>query len=131
MPIVSQSAYLSYSPFLALPAPRIAGLLAAPAAPRPPEPQPFTFNDARLADLLPAERDRLYSATHTLLEVALGYTDGALSDHALNTALALFRRAVVGQPMRPTNPTQFNAEKDVILLEWLAERAQQGEQRYE
>ena len=130
MPIVSQSASLSYCPFPLLSAPRIAGLLPATTGShqsRPPDPPPFTFSDPRIADLLPAERDRLYSAARTLLDVALGHIDGTLSDHALNTALALFRRAVTGQPMKPTNPAQFNAEKDVILMEWAIERTRRAE----
>lgn len=117
MPIVAQSASHSYCPLLALPAPRIAGLLPAVTAARPPDPPTFLFSDTRLVDLSPAEQKRLFGATQTLLEVTLSYLSGGkLSDHALNTALALFRRAVTGQPMQPMNPPQYNAEKDVTLL---------------
>jgi hypothetical protein len=75
-----------------------------------------------LGSLSDEEQDHLFRAARTLFDVALGHIDGDLSDHALNTALALFRRTVTGQPARPMNPAQFNAEKDVILLEYLAER---------
>lgn len=126
MPIVQQSAFASYSQLLALPAPRIAGLLPATIPLRPQDLPTFTFSDPRLGDLPSDERERLFSAAHTLLDVALGHLDGAMSDHALNTALALFRRAVTGQPMRPATPAQYNAEKDVILLEWMAECNHRG-----
>ncbi len=120
--IVPQSVPASYSHFpseqLMLPAPRIAGVLPARVGQLPPDAPPFVYSDLRLTEISPEQRDRLYTAARTLLDVAVAHSLDAMNDHALNTALALFRRAVTGQPMRPRNPAQFNAEMDVTLLEW-------------
>ncbi len=81
MPIVPQSASFPLTLFppnmpLLLPAPRIAGLLPARCGDPPPDPPPnvagFTYNNPRLAKLPPDQRDRLYVAAQTLLDVALG-----------------------------------------------------------
>ena len=126
-PIVQQSAYLSYSPFPALPAPHIAGLLPA-TVPSGDHRNHTTFNytHSHLATLPSEQRDRLFVATRTLLDVALAYTSDTMNIHALDTALALFRRAVTGQGKRATSPAEFNAEMDVVLLEWAAQRAHRG-----
>ena len=125
MRIVQQSVPASYCHFpstqLLLPAPRIAGLLAAPASQRPPDVSPFIYNDPRLEELTLAQRDRLYDATRILLDVVVTHLLGKANDHALNTTLALFRRAVTGKPMRPMTPAQYNANADVVFLEWAAE----------
>ena len=125
MRIVQQSVPASYSHFpaaqLLLPAPRIAGLLAAPTMQPPPDVPPFIYNDPRLEALTLVQRDRLYDATHILLDVAVAHSLGNVNDHALNTALTLFRRAVTGQAMRPMTPAQYNANADVVFLEWAAD----------
>ena len=123
MGIVPQSPSISYCPFPMLPAPRIAGLLPAKTGTQHPPIDTFTYTNPHLNDLADEQRLRLFNATSTLLDVALAHTRGEVNDHALNTALSLFRRAVTGQPMRPMNPAQFNAEMDVTLLEWAANRA--------
>ncbi len=118
MRIVAQSVCISYSPFPALPAPRIAGLLPAP------KPKPittFTYTNARLEGLSTIEQEQLFAATTLLLDVAVRHQSGEMSDHALNTALAAFRRAMTGQPARPMNPAAFAAEMDVPLLQFLME----------
>ncbi len=134
MRIVHQSARVSHCSFPLLPAPRIAGLLAAPAVERPPEVPSFAYRNPRLGELPADLVDRLLSATRTLLDVAVAHGSGEMTDHALNTALALFRRAVTGQTMRPTTPAQFNAELDAPLLDWamtIARRDTQPEVRHE
>ena len=133
MRIVQQSGSASYSHFpaaqLLLPAPRIAGLLPA-SVQRPPDDHdhavaPFIYNDPRLADLSPDLREQLYTAAKILLDVAIAHTQGTVNDHALNTALSLFRRAVTGKPMKPMTPAQYKAEADVMFLE-LAEQYRYG-----
>ncbi len=49
-----------------------------------------------------------------------------LNDHALNMALALFRRVVTGESPRPMNPAQYNAQMDMVILEWAADHAWRG-----
>ncbi len=129
MRIVPQSVSVSHSYFpaqtlLMLAAPQIAGLLPArvPLA----APDPFIYVNPRLAELPDAQQERLFEAAQTLLDVAVGRALDELNDHALNTALALFRRAVTGRPMRPANPAQYNAEHDATLLEWLASTSRRG-----
>jgi len=126
MRIVPQAAPVSYSPLppvLLLSAPRIAGLLpATTGTPAQPPPQ-FSYANPRLGELPDAQRERLFDATRILLDVAVGHALAEFNDHALNTALALLRRAVTGQPMRPVNPAHYNAEMDAPLLEWLVSSA--------
>lgn len=116
MSIVLQSTCISYCPFPLLPAPRIAGLLTAP---KPLPPPTFTYANPRLIEFPLDQRDRLFSAARLLLDVAVAHRTGELSDHALNTALAAFRRAVLGRAIQPTNPSQYAAQMDIPLLEWL------------
>jgi hypothetical protein len=120
MRIVAQSVPLFYSPFLALPAPQIAGLLPAPKPETPPPPLTFTYTDARLGELTDVQRETIFVAMTLLLDVGLEYQAGTLSDRALNAALTGFRKAV-GGAFRPMNPTQYAAECDVPLLEFLME----------
>lgn len=116
MRIVPQSACISYCPFPLLPAPKIAGLLPAPKSLPPPT---FTYVNPRLVEFPIDQRDQLFSAARLLLDVAVAHHAGEMSDHALNTALAAFRRAVLGHPIQPTNPSQYAAQMDIPLLEWL------------
>jgi hypothetical protein len=116
MCIVSQSTPFFYSPFPALPAPKIAGLLPAP---KPPVSPVFIYGHHRLEALSPAEQQRLFDAARLLLDVALAHHDGLLNMHALNTALAAFREAVTGQPIRATNPAQYAANMDIPLLQFM------------
>ncbi len=118
MRIVAQSVSISYSPFLALPAPRIAGLLPAP---KPPPLPTFSYANSRLAELNSSQQRALFSAATLLFDIAVRHQSGEMSDHALNTALAAFRRAMTGQPARPMNPAAFAAEMDVPLLQFLME----------
>jgi hypothetical protein len=118
MCIVSPSGSVFYSPFLALPAPKIAGLLPAPK----PEPPPtFTYRNPDLATMSEQKRDALFAAATLLLDVAVAHQAGAMSDHALHTALAAFRKAVTGKAAKPMNPAQFAAQMDVPLLEFVME----------
>jgi len=121
MRIVPQSAIGSYSPVLALPAPRIAGLLPA-RTPRPASDPPspvFTFTDARLSELDSLHRDRIFAAITMLFNVAVGHALNDLNDQALNAALTLVRRSITGERMLPINPAQYCAEVDADLLEML------------
>lgn len=129
-PIVQQSAFVSYSPFLALPAPKIAGLLPATTGTSQQSPPGFTYTNPHMAELPDDRRERLFEVARTLLDVAVGRALGEFNDHALNTALTLFRSTVTGQPSRPANPAQYNAEMDAPLLEWLVSSLRR-EVRYE
>lgn len=54
-----------------------------------------------------------------LLDVALACEAGEMSEHALNTALAGFRRAVIGRTTRPLTPAQYAADSNVPVLQLL------------
>jgi hypothetical protein len=56
-----------------------------------------------------------------LLEIAIEFMVGALSDDALRAAEIVFHRAAGGQSaIRPLGPAAFNAESDADWLEMLA-----------
>jgi hypothetical protein len=116
MEIVTQSLLVYYCPFPLLTAPKIAGLLPAP---KPLPPPTFTYANPRLIEFPLDQRDRLFTAARLLLDVAIAHHAGEMADHALNTALAAFRRAILGHPIQPTNPSQYAAQMDIPLLEWL------------
>ncbi len=134
MRIVHQSAIDSYfpflvSPFLALPAPSLAGLLPArcvtSTASEPPiPPKAFTYSSPYLIDLSANQQGKIFDDARILLDVAVDYTRDLLNDHALNTAIAAFRQAVSGKPMQAHNPAEFNAEMDAPILEYMAGIAQ-------
>jgi len=46
-----------------------------------------------------------------------------LNEHTLNTAIAVFRRAVIDQPYVARNPAEFAAEMDAPILEYMIEMA--------
>jgi len=118
-PIVSQSGQVTYfaSPLL-LPAPRIAGLIAATSVTSKPLPE-FTYRNARLADLSAGRRAQLIEAATTLLDVAVAVMCGDMNDSALRAAQVLFHRQLTGHsPDRPLNPVAYRAERDADLLDW-------------
>lgn len=92
MRIVQQSVPLSYSPFLALPAPKIAGLLPAPKPPAPPK--PFVFDDPHLADLSVKSRAQLDMLLTTLIKATVGLLTDAFSETAFELANATFARQI-------------------------------------
>ena len=116
MRIVHQSAILSYSPFLALPAPKIAGLLPARTGPDAcvcPS-RPFVYTEPRLADLSDNIRptfDRLLmtlvSATIGLLSDEIGEAEFALAHGTfLRQVRALYYDTFIGDP-RPAAVSPF------------------------
>src|SRR5579859_1340996 len=141
----SQSLTHSSSPPLMLPAPKIAGLLGEGPHPNPsparrgakPEqvlflPFPlrgkgpgdegfsFTFADPQLERLSADQRQKLFAAAATLLEIATRFSLGELNDNALRAATSLFARKLTGEPpKRYQNPAHFRAEQDSALLDWL------------
>lgn len=129
-PIVSQSVYVSYSSTpLLLPAPRIAGLIAATSvtSQAPPKSSPdFTYRNASLTDLAAEERAQFIEAVTTLLDVAVAYVHGDMNDNALRAAQVLFHRQLTGHSPdrsgrhigRPLHPTAYRAERDADLLDW-------------
>ena len=129
MRIVTQSAADSHSlfwtsPYLMLPAPKIAGLLPAPRTVPPPiEPEPFTYTSPYLSDLSEDQRGKLFDATRILLDVAVEYARETLNDHALNTAIMVFRQALTDQPIMARNPAEFNALMDAPILQYMVDQA--------
>src|SRR5579864_1039278 len=122
-PIVSQSGHVSYSPTpLLLPAPRIAGLIAATSVTSEPPPKPspeFTYHNAALTELSAGQLTPFIEAVTTLLDVAVAYAHGDMSDNALRAAQVLFHRQMTGHsPDRPLNPVAYRAERDADLLDW-------------
>lgn len=116
MRIVHQSAFVSYSPFLALPAPKIAGLLPARTGPDPRvQPlRPFVYAEPRLADLSDNTRltfDRLLTvlttATIGLLSDDLTEAEFALANGTfLRQVRALYHATIIGDP-RPVPASPF------------------------
>ena len=116
MRIVPQFAAVSYSSFLALPAPNIAGLLPARAeslhrnAPRKAE--PFTFADPRLVDLSDKTRVEFDKLAATLLRATVGLltddlteSEFALTGSAfLRQAVALYHGAIIGNSKPVDSP---------------------------
>jgi hypothetical protein len=121
MRIVTQSVCLSYSPYPLLSAPRIAGLLPAP---KPPPAPTYRYANPGLSQLSEAKQAELFAVTTLLLDVALSCEAGEMSEHALNTALAGFRRAIIGRTTRPLTPAQYVADSDVPMLQLLMELRQ-------
>src|SRR5579859_5396374 len=124
-PIVSQSGHVSYSPTpLLLPAPRIAGLIAATSATSEPPSKPspeFTYRNAMLTDLSADRRAQFIDAVTMLLDVAVAYAHGDMNDNALRAAQVVFHRYLTGHsPDRPLNPVAYRAERDADLLDWWA-----------
>jgi len=122
-PIVSQSGQVTYShaPLL-LSAPRIAGLIAATSVTSEPPPKPsaeFSYRNGLLAELSAERRSQFIDAATTLLDVAVVYSHGDMSDNALRAAQVLFHRQLTGHsPDRPMNPVAYRAERDADLLDW-------------
>ena len=110
MPILQQPASLSYSPFLALPAPRIAGLLPAPKV--EPPPAPFVYNDPRLAALSDKTRADLDKLVTTLLKATVGLLADDLNEAEfaiangtfLRQVKVLYRGAAIGDTPFSTSP---------------------------
>jgi len=120
------------SPYLLLPAPKVAGLLPAPQViPPPPPPEPnakapieaFTYTSPYLVELSEERRAKLFNATQILLDVAIEVARETLTDHALNTAIIVFRQAISDKPITARNPTEFSAIMDAPLLEYMVEMA--------
>jgi len=111
--IVQQSASVSYSPFLALPAPKIAGLLPAQAESlhrSKLKAESFTYADPRLADLSDKTRLDLEKLVTTLLKATVGLLADDLSESEfaivgstfLRQVAALYHGAIIGD-FKPTN----------------------------
>jgi hypothetical protein len=73
---------------LLLPAPRIAGLLPAPASPI------YTYRDDRLSRLSASKRAVLGTATDALLKTAIGVLNGDVESGALFLALLDFQDTI-------------------------------------
>ncbi len=120
MRIVHQSASVSYSPFLALPAPKIAGLLPAHVAgtTHGSSPTPFTYTDPRLGELSDKTRielDKLVTmllrATVGLLADDLGESEFAIAGSTfLRQVVALYHGAIIGD-LKPTNSPFANTHQ--------------------
>jgi hypothetical protein len=114
MRIVQQSVSVSYSPFLALPAPKIAGLLPAQAESLQrsdtPKVEPFTYADPRLADISDRTRVELDKLVTTLLRATVGLLVDDLGESEfaiagstfLRQVAALYHGAIIGD-LKPTN----------------------------
>ena len=125
MRIVSQSASLSYSPFLALPAPKIAGLLPARvgASPRfdPPKSKPFVYDDPGLAALSDKTRVQLDKLLTTLLEATVGLLADVFTEAEFALAngtfvrqvAALYHGAIIGDP-KPAAASPFAARRQQL-----------------
>jgi len=118
MNIVPQPASASYSRLLALPAPKIAGLLPSGLKPTP---APFVFDRPVLAELSVSQRERLYEAAAVLLEIAVEFMVGTFNEAALRAAEVMFHRAAGGaSAIRSVGMTAFNAEVDADWFEFVA-----------
>ncbi|MHB8627896.1 MAG: hypothetical protein ACYDBJ_10780 [Aggregatilineales bacterium] len=114
MRIVQQSVSVSYSPFLALPAPKIAGLLPAHVAgtTHGSSPTPFTYTDPRLAELSDKTRIEFDQLVTTLLRATVGLLADDLSESEfaitggtfLRQVVALYHGAIVGDAKPMTSP---------------------------
>ncbi|MHB8629414.1 MAG: hypothetical protein ACYDEO_24835 [Aggregatilineales bacterium] len=116
MRIVQQSAPVSYSPFLALPAPKIAGLLPAQAESlqrgNTLKAEPFIYANPRLADLSDKTRIDLDKLVTTLLKVTVGLLADDLSESEFAIASETFHRrvkalyhgAIIGDAKPMTSP---------------------------
>jgi hypothetical protein len=98
MEIVLQSPPLSYSPFLALPAPKIAGLLPAHVGPdpqvRPSPPKTFVYEDPRLAALSDKTRLEFDKLLATLIKTTVGLLANELNEAEFGIANGTFARQV-------------------------------------
>jgi len=125
MPIVPQPNPFFYSPFLALPAPHIAGLLPAGTLPNQPpidSVAPYIFDRPALADLTVDQRTRLCEATDMLLEIAIEHLLGNFDENVLRAAEVIFHRAAGGKsPLRQVGPAAFHAELDADWLTIIAD----------
>jgi len=130
MSILAQSqsvSHASFPPFLMLPAPKIAGLLPSglptSAENKTSQSQPassFTFSDPRLVFLTTEQRDRLFGATHSLLEIATRFVSREMNEDALRAAQALFARKLTGHPtIGALNPAAYRAEDNADLIDWM------------
>ena len=125
--IVPQSVPASYCPMLALPAPKIAGLLPAHVPSSMPPSTRYVFASPALDDLSNQQQNRLFDATEMLLDIAVEFMRGTFNEDALRAAETVFHRAVGGHSVaRPLSPKQFNAELDADWFEMLA-RAKQAQ----
>ncbi len=127
MRIVPQAAPFSHSffppPLLMLPAPRIAGLLAARVSePEAPVNNDFHYTHPELASLPDEQRERLFNGVKILLDVALDVALHGLGDEALRAAEVVFHRAAGGQtPEHFAGPAAYNAEVDADIMIALVE----------
>ncbi len=81
-------------------------------------PVTFTFSDPSLATLDADQRQKLFDAAQTLLEVAVRFSTGELNHHALRAAQVLFHRRLTGHsPVRPLTPRSYRAEQDAEMID--------------
>ena len=97
MRIVQQSAFVSYSPFLALPAPKIAGLLSAPKVQPPSAVDALHLHEPRLVQLTTLEMARVFTAFRELLTAAVDFTLGDSLSAELYAAEQAFHQALTGE----------------------------------
>lgn len=107
MRIVQQSAFVSYSPFLALPAPKIAGLLSAPKVQPPSAVDALHLHEPRLVQLTTLEMARVFTAFRELLTAAVDFTLGDSLSAELYAAEQAFHQALTGETAPPR--TRVNA----------------------
>src|SRR5579864_575804 len=120
MQIVSQSAALAHSLLppqrLALPAPRIAGLLSAPKPSAPPADE-FHLHDPRLHLLSETEHADLHTAFTTLLTRAVDFMLGESHSLDLRAAADAFQEALSGELPAPHPHATLKSRLDTFWEE--------------
>ena len=125
MRIVQQSALVSYSPFLALPAPKIAGLLPAHVGVDPPvgpPPKAFVYDDPGLAALPDKTRAAFDTLLTTLVTAAVGLLADELTEAEfalvnsafLRQVTALYQNTIIGDPRPAVGASPFAAHRQQL-----------------
>ena len=125
MDIVPQSPRVLYSPFLALPAPKIAGLLPARVGADPPvgssQPKPFVYADPQLAALSDKTRAAFDKLLTTLVAASVGLLVDDLTEAEfalangtfLRQVTALYHDAILGDP-KPAVTSPFAVHRQQL-----------------
>ena len=92
---------------------------------------PFTYSSPFIAELSESQREAIYDTARALIDVAVEYERGTLSDHAVLTAIMLYRQTLSKEPIAARNPAEFNALMDTPILQFLVEQARRHAARRE